>query len=335
MVTPPVRALCTAGLAIACLLPLGIAGGAGGAERAATLFPIPAKPVQPAPCPPPKLPPGLPAPPLGPPAVAESHVPLVSAPPARHVDLFAISAKGLWVTPWPGAPPNVAALVATAKAAGLRQLWIRTGSTHDGFYGASTLAALLPAAHAAEISVIAWDFPTLSDPAADAQRAAATLATGVDGFSPDIEEAPEGTYATARRVAYYLSLVRAAAGARPVVATVPRPLSASLSSSSYPYRAEAPFVDAFAPMIYWSCNEPGTVTALAIKTLAQLDPVAPVGQDYNMASEGGRVGLPSAREVWRFLDVSRRNGAIGASLYDIESGGPAPLEALTEYPWPH
>ena len=48
----------------------------------------------------------------------------------------------------------------------------------------------------------------------------------------------EGTYLTARRVRYYLSLVRAAAGNRPVIATVPRPTTYWLGN--YPYGAEAP-----------------------------------------------------------------------------------------------
>jgi hypothetical protein len=52
-----------------------------------------------------------------------------------------------------------------------------------------------------------------------------------------------------------------------------------------------------------------------------------------MASEGGRHGLPSARAIWRFLDVADRSGAIGASLYDLESGGQRQLAALAGYPW--
>ncbi len=38
-----------------------------------------------------------------------------------------------------------------------------------------------------------------------------------------------------------------------------------------------------------------------------------------MASEGGPANLPSGPEVWRFVDVARREGAIGVSLYDLES----------------
>jgi hypothetical protein len=126
--------------------------------------------------------------------------------------------------------------------------------------------------------------------------------------------------------------VRAAAGTKPLVAIVYRPTSYWLTA--YPYAAEAPFVDAFAPMVYWSCIEPGAAVAQSIAALARLRPVAPIGQDYDMGPQGGRHGLPSGREIWRFLDVARRSGAIGASLYDLESGGRPQLEALGAYAWP-
>ncbi|HWD24472.1 MAG TPA: hypothetical protein VG368_03325 [Acidimicrobiales bacterium] len=296
-----------------------------------TLFPIPMGPVDPTPCPPPKLPPGPPGKPPPPPQLAESSIPTPKAPPQRKVDLAPIAGKGIWVTVFPGGSINAASLVATAHADGLDQIWIRTGSTHDGYYGAPLLSRLLPLAHAAGISVIAWDFPTMSNPAVDAERAVAAVRAGVDGFSPDIETQAEGTYLTARRVAYYLSLVRSALGKVPIVATVPRPLAGE--PLTYPYAAEAPFVDAFAPMVYWSCNEPGTALAAAMVALQRLRPVAPIGQAYDMASEGGRHGLPTAQEIWRFLDVAHKRGALGASLYDIETSGSQDLLALARYPW--
>ena len=295
------------------------------------LYPLPATPVQPEPCPPPPLPPGPPGTPLGPPAIPESAIPIVKAPPVRQVSLAAISGKGIWITDWPEAPPDVASIVATAHAAGLHQLWIRTGSTHDGYYAAATLKVLIPLAHADGIAVIAWDFPTMSNPRVDARRARAAINAGVDGFGADIESSAEGTYLTARRVAYYLSLVRRAARNLPVVAIVPPPSTYWLAN--YPYSAEAPFIDVFSPMVYWSCTEPGTAVATAMTPLANMRPLAPIGQDYDMADEGGRHGLPTGQEIWRFLDVAHRRGAIGASLYDLESGGPAQLTALAAYPW--
>ncbi len=263
--------------------------------------------------------------------MSESSIPIVGAPRPRHVSLAALRGKGIWITVFPGDRLDVSRVVAIARSAGLDALYVRTGSSFDGFYGGSLLTKLVPLAHRYGIAVVAWDFPTLSDPEADALRAADAFRYGVDAFSPDIEEEPEGTYLSARRVAYYLSRVRRFAGSRPVVATVPRPTSLSLSA--YPYAAEAPFIDAFAPMVYWSCTEPGAAVATAIAALRPLRPVVPIGQDYDMASEGGPIGLPSGLEVWRFVDVARREGALGVSLYDLESGGPIQLAALAAYPW--
>jgi hypothetical protein len=292
-------------------------------------YALPASAVDPPPCT--KLHVGPPPPPLPPPLVPESSIPVVVSPGPRHVSLAALDGKGVWITVFPGDPLNVASVVTSAGRAGLDALYVRTGSSSDGFYGGPLLGKLVPLAHRHGIAVIAWDFPTLSDPARDAARAANAFGYGVDAFSPDIEEKPEGTYLSARRVAYYLSLVRKDAGSRPVVATVPRPTR--LNRAAYPYAAEAPFVDAFAPMVYWSCTEPGAAVGAAMRALRPLRPVVPIGQDYDMASEGGPVGLPSGLEVWRFVDVARRDGAIGVSLYDLESGGQIQLAALSAYPW--
>ena len=302
----------------------------------APLFPLPAKPAYPKPCPPPPIPPG---PPFKPPhaAVKAHDLPApVSVPRHRRVDIRAVTGKGMWLTTWADTHLDVAGVVARAQAAGLRQIWVRTGGSIQGWYGGNFLPALLPAAHAAGLSVIAWDFPFLSDPLKDVRRAAKVL-TGrfggerIDGFSPDIETISEGTFDTDQRVRVYLSRVRRLAGSTPVVATVLRPTPTMLAS--YPYRAEARYVDVFAPMVYWSCTEPGVATAEAIKPLAKLRPVHVIGQSFNMGSMGGRHGLPSGREIWRFLDVAKRAGAVGASLYLYEQTHRPQWRALTHYPW--
>src|SRR5579872_1435301 len=137
------------------LVALVALSGAGAAARQQAarrhLYPLPAGPVQPEPCPPPPLPPPPPPRLLGPPAVPERSVPLVAAPPARRVTLSALAGKGIWLTLWPGDQLDVPAVLATAHAAGLHQLWVRTGSSHDGFYGGGVLHDLVPAAHALDI----------------------------------------------------------------------------------------------------------------------------------------------------------------------------------------
>jgi hypothetical protein len=268
--------------------------------------------------------------------VPNRRLPAVLPAVAHHVDLSPISGKGMWLTTWADTRVNVDRVVARAKAAGLRQLWVRTGGSLQGWYGAALLTKLLPAAHAAGIDVIAWDFPTLSDPLADVARAADAIegtfaGQHVDGFSPDIETIYEGTFNSARRVRIYLSRVRALNARLPLVATVMRPTPAQLAS--YPYRAEAPYVDAFAPMVYWSCTEPGYAARQSVRALARLRPVHLIGQSYDMGPEGGRHGLPSAREIWRFLDVARRAGAVGASLYVYNETRAPQWRALGAYPW--
>jgi hypothetical protein len=300
------------------------------------LFPLPAQAAYPKPCPPPPIPPGPPIKPPKPVVTAHELPAPVPVPTHRRVDIGAVSGKGMWLTTWPDTHLDVARVVARAKAAGLRQLWVRTGGSIQGWYGANFLPELLPAAHAAGIRVIAWDFPFLSDPLRDVRRAAKVI-TGrfggdrIDGFSPDIETISEGTFDTDRRVRVYLSRVRRLAGRLPVIATVLRPTPAMLAS--YPYRAEAPYVDVFAPMVYWSCTEPGLATLQAIRPLARLRPVHVIGQSFDMASMGGRHGLPSGREIWRFLDVAKRAGAVGASLYLYEETHRPQWRALTRYPW--
>jgi len=244
--------------------------------------------------------------------------------------LDALRGKGIWVTNFKQTPVHVSAIVTKARRAGLTSLWVRTGGK-QGYYGSAFLPSLIPAAHAAGLRVVAWDFPFLSDPVADAGRARLAFADGVDAFAPDIETAAEGTHATARRVSLYLSLVRAYAGTRPIAATVPRPTPKRLAS--FPYGAFSRYADVFAPMVYWSCNEPGQLVIQSLRRLGHWLPVAPVGQAYNMYADGGRLGLPTRAETWRFLDVARRGGAIGASLWTIESIGAGQFDALSDYPW--
>ena len=268
--------------------------------------------------------------PLPPPAVAEAALPGPVPVRTKATSLDAVRGKGLWVTPFGKEPLNVAAVLAHARSSRVRSIWVRTGGSRQGYYGDQFLRPLVARAHAAGIRVVAWDFPFLSDPVADARRAQAALAAGVDGFSPDVETRAEGTYVTSRRLALYLSVVRAYAGGRPVVATVPRP---SAARADYPYAAFRPYADVFAPMVYWSCKEPGALTQQSIARLGRLLPVAPVGQGYDMGPEGGRRGTPSRAETLRFLDAARRAGALGASLWTLEEAGPQQLAALGEYRW--
>ncbi len=294
-------------------------------------------------CPPPPRPPGTgpPPPPYRPPRlVPEAALPPAAPAPAVANDLSPLSGKGMWI--WKTLQTeagNVDAVVARARATGLRQIWVRVGDSRDGFYAAEYLSRIVPKAHAAGIAVIGWGFPFLHDPEFDAAWSVEAVnwrapdGSRLDGFSPDIELASEGVVLTERRITLYLGIVRPAAGAMPIVATVYRATDARWNGS-YPYRAIAPYVDAFAPMVYWGCVEPGAATLESVQRLASLKPVHVIGQGYDAGPEGGRVGPPSAAETVRFLDVARRAGAVGGSLWVWQFMPDEQWDALSTYVWP-
>ncbi len=302
---------------------------------------VPAGPVALAGCPLPYRPPYT-GPPVSPPhppqLVPESSLPTPPPPAPRTRRLSALSGKGLWTWKLSSTEGgDTARIVARARSAGLHQLWVRVGDSVDGFYAGAELRSLVPAAHREGLAVIGWGFPYLYDPVKDARWSQAALhwrgpgGAALDGFSPDIETASEGVALSPRRVVTYLGLVRPADAGRPLVATVFPPTDHFLPV--YPYAAMAPYVDAYAPMVYWGCQQPGHYAALALRRLTPLAPVHLVGQGYNMADEGGRPASPSAAEVVAFLDVARADGAVGASLWVWQSMDGAEWSALSSFSW--
>jgi hypothetical protein len=246
----------------------------------------------------------------------------------------------MWIWEWTQTDGGDAtAIVAQAVRDGLHQVWIRVADSKQGFYGAPLLDALVPLAHSRGLAVIAWGFPYLYDPVGDAAWTGQVLAwrgpggQEVDGFSADIEEPTEGVYLTAQRVGVYLEYARRAAGDRLIVATVYPPTDAYWRAGGYPYGTIARYVDAFAPMIYWECTDPGTDVQLDVARLSELRPVEIIGQAYNMASERGRAASPSASEITEFLQAGRRAGAIGASFWVWQSATPEEWAALATYRW--
>jgi hypothetical protein len=302
--------------------------------------PHPTGPVPLAGCPPPPAPTGPPSTPWHPAVlVPEAALPAPAPPEERNVRLAALAGKGMWVWKFKSTENgNADAIVTKAAAAGLRQLWVRVGDSQDGFYAASVLDQLVPKAQAQGIAVIGWGFPYLYDPQFDAHWTADVLAwrgpngERLDGFSPDLETASEGVMVTERRLQVYLGQVAPLSAERPLIATVFRPTDRLWAS--YPYGAIAPYVDSFAPMVYWGCTEPGAAATQAMARLAALRPVHLVGQGYNMADDGGRRVSPSADETWRFLDVAHGGGALGASFWDWQEISQEQWTAMAEFTWP-
>jgi hypothetical protein len=266
-------------------------------------------------------------------------LPAVTAPADWTSHLTALAGKGMWIWEWDSTDGgNADAVVQQAVSAGLHQLWIRVGDSQNGFYGAQELAALVPVAHAHGVEVIAWGFPYLWDPVGDAQWTTQILdwrspdGEQIDGYSADLEQSTEGVMMSAQRAAVYLELVRQAAGSRLVVATV-YPPSDTNWDGGYPYAAMAPYVDAFAPMVYWECTDPGSDAATDVARLLTLRPVHVIGEAFNFSDEGGRAVSPSGAEIAEFLSASKHAGALGASFWVWQEATSEEWSTLGGFSW--
>jgi peptidoglycan hydrolase-like protein with peptidoglycan-binding domain len=249
--------------------------------------------------------PAEPPPPVQPSASAKSLIPL---------------GKGMWLyqlSMSEGGDANK--VVAKAKKAGLTHLYTRLGSSKKGFYAADELDKLLPAAHAAGIKVIGWDFVYLDDPAADAARAKAevdyTTPDGhrIDAFSADIETVSEGVNLTPEGAAAFGAKLRKLVGPNyPLIATVPRPSP----KRPFPFAEATASFDAIAPMVYWQNRDPATDVAGAVDYLAQFGkPILPVGQAYNGGPEGGPDRDPPKGQLVAFMNTAMSKGALGVSFW--------------------
>jgi hypothetical protein len=243
--------------------------------------------------------------------------------------------KGMWLyEPDKTENGDVAAIVAKARAAGLSHLYVRTGSSWNGFYAAPFLDQILPAAHEAGLMVYGWDFPRLIDWQDDVRRAKAAIdhrtpgKHRIDGFSADIETRSEGTHITGQVAAEYGRSLREVVGSDfPLIATVPRPSPAQ----NYPYAEVVASFDAIAPMVYWLNRQPDTDVTGALRDLARFGkPVFPVGQAYDGAPEGGRPGVPPPEELWRFMRFAEAGGAQGVSFWSWQAANAKAWAAITE-----
>jgi hypothetical protein len=246
--------------------------------------------------------------------------------------------KGMWIwQPEATEGGDARAIVARAKDTGLTHLYVRTGSSWDGFYAGPFLDRILPAAHAAGIRVFGWDFPRLISPTDDVARAVAAVGyrtpTGhrIDGFAADIETASEGTAVTPESATAYGNGLRDVLGESfPLVACVPRP---SRWLAGYPYAQVVARFDAVAPMVYWLNREPGTDVAGALTDLRPYGkPVFPVGQAFDGGPEGGRPGVPPRAELLRFFQVAYDQGADGVSFWSWQGADQQAFDSIRDAP---
>jgi hypothetical protein len=247
--------------------------------------------------------------------------------------------KGMWIwQPFKSDGGDVRAMIARAKAVGLTHIYVRTGSSWDGFYAGPFLDTILPAAHAGGIRVYGWDFPRLMDVEADVQRATAAIAyetpskQRIDGFAADIETWSEGTAISAEAAMAYGAGLRAATGiGYPLIACVPQP--SEYTKTFYPYAEAVSSFDAIAPMVYWLNRQADSDVAGALADLIPLGkPIFPIGQAFDGAPEGGRPGVPSREELLLFMQVAHADGASGVSFWSWQGADQQAWDAIRDAP---
>jgi hypothetical protein len=291
---------------------------------------------------------------LTPPTRSDRHEALPRTPAPAHHKSHSKAAKakkkplvrwvptgtGIWIYQWHRSNGgNPGKVVKRAQDAHLTTLYVRTGSSHDGFTGEHVLRSLLPATKGTSLRVVAWDFPELRHPKHDAKRMSQAAwymrksGARVAAVAPDIETRAEGTHLSPAHVNLYLKTLRAMLPKDvAILATVPWP--SRFRVGRYPYDEVAFRSDAMLPMAYWYDNSPVDVTAKSIRYLARFHrPVLPVGQGYD-----GRLDVPSLphnnlkKQVPAFIATAHRFGARGVSLWSWEA---APKNVWHALKWAH
>jgi hypothetical protein len=244
---------------------------------------------------------------------------------------------GMWIHQWSKTEHgNGRLVVRRAKLAGLSHIFVQTGSSKKGWIGAQPLGSLMPATGNTNIKVVAWDFPTLVHPEADARRLARAAwwhkpgVPMVAAVAPDIETASEGTRATRSSIERYYRTLRKSLPARvAILATVPWPSESRVNR--YPYVRTVRHADAIIPMAYWYNRSPSRVTRTSMRVLkAYGKPVIPVGQGYD-----GRLDAPylapdrhPGKSVDAFVTAARMSGAQSVSLWSWQTTGAQQWSAL-------
>ena len=267
-------------------------------------------------------------------AAARKAPPPAPAAAASNGKRWLPTGTGMWTYLWRNTEGGrTLQVVRRSQALGLTHLYVRTGTRKGGFDGGPVLDQLLPATRGTNIKVIAWDFPQLKNPYADARRLAAAAwyrAPGqgtpqVAAVAPDIETSSEGTHLSSAKVAAYYKELRFRLPKHiAILATVPWPSEHRIGK--YPYAITARHADAIVPMAYWINRPPVTVTQQSMRRLKKFGkPVMPAGQAYDPRIDvpSIKLGAPSKAQVDAFFRTARKEGAQSASLWVWNTATPA------------
>jgi peptidoglycan hydrolase-like protein with peptidoglycan-binding domain len=263
----------------------------------------------------------------------------VTLPPTSAAPGSPFEGQGMWI--WyvsASAHGSVPAIVAQARAAGVRTLYIKSSDGSSNYWSQFS-PQLVSELHAAGLKVCAWQYVYGTNPAGEAALGAQAAANGADCLVIDAESEYEGRYASAET---YIADLRAKVGPS-------YPLG--LASFPYIYYHEAEPYSVFLgpggaqydlPQMYWKAIGQSVDTVYAntyIGNRIYLRPIFPLGQTYEKVSSA---------DIIRFSEEAVDYGAPGVSFWDWQettSSGwaalAAPLSPLTsvipnaEYPELH
>jgi hypothetical protein len=260
-----------------------------------------------------------------------------------------MAGKGMYGTNYLVHHSDVNALVQAAKKAGVTHLYPEVAITQYGFYGQDSLNRLLPVAHKAGLTVIAWIYTNLDNVGDDARMTeiVANYRTPSgdrpDGMLMDIEEVTDSA-----SVYMYGQLARAMLGPDELfVASVFHPFA----RPGYPYAAIAASFNVIAPMDYWHSRRNRAYSDEAVERFVSVSiqtiraamsinggpplPVEETGQTYDMytAAETGGSDAPTAAEVTADIRTARTIGCIGVGLYEWQTTTQSEWAAISAYTW--
>ena len=256
-----------------------------------------------------------------------------------------VAGKGGWFTFPDWKREGNAQIIAQAKALGLTHLYLEVATTSDGFYGGRALDSLLPQAHAAGLTVIAWIYAGLENPAKDTQilNAVAQYTTPggdrADGVALDLEEV-----LTPSVVGAYTAQANADEGPNGLVVLVPYPPAYGPQA---PWSAVAGNVQVVAPMDYWHIIERDYTYSEVYQWIASsvhaIDaglgtpmPVDVIAQTFDEFAGGSGQGIfsPTALEVAAAIRAASDAGAVGVSFYRPTTATVAETRVMASRSWP-
>lgn len=260
-----------------------------------------------------------------------------------------MAGKGMYGTNYLVHHSDVNALVEAAKKAGITHLYPEVAISQYGFYGQNSLDRLLPAAHKAGLTVIAWIYTNLDNVGDDARmtQLVANYRTPsgdrADGMLMDIEEVTDSA-----SVYTYGQLARAMLGPDALfVASVFHPFA----RPGYPYAAIAASFNVIAPMNYWHSRRNHQYSDEAVQRFVSVSiqtiraamsiqggvplPVEETGQTYDMfsAAETGWRDAPTGAEVHADIGIAKDIGCIGIGFYEWQTTTQDEWSTISAYRW--